>query len=73
MESNQSDYEDVHFKILQDEKQKLPSTRYWVAITNNPAEMQIRVFIFQTVIFHGLKKSNLDLKTQAGLSKMNVP
>jgi hypothetical protein len=29
-----------------------------VAITNNPA---------------GLKKSNLGLKTQAGLSKLNVP
>jgi hypothetical protein len=44
-----------------------------VAITNNPAEMHIQVCIFQTVKFHGLKKSNLGLKTQAGLSKMNVP
>jgi hypothetical protein len=35
--------------------------------------MHIRVCIFQTVKFHGLKKSNLGLKTQAGLSKMNVP
>jgi hypothetical protein len=43
-----------------------------VAITNNPAEMHIWVCIFQTVKFHGLKKSNLGLKTQAGLSKMNV-
>jgi hypothetical protein len=41
-----------------------------VAITNNPAEMHIRVCIFQTVKFDGLKKSNLGLKTQAGLSKM---
>jgi hypothetical protein len=44
-----------------------------VAITNNPAEINIRVCIFQTVKFDGLKKSNLGLKTQAGLSKMNVP
>jgi hypothetical protein len=35
--------------------------------------MHIRVCIFQTVKFDGLKKSNLGLKTQAGLSKMNVP
>jgi hypothetical protein len=44
-----------------------------VAITNNPAEMHIWVCIFQTVKFDGLKKCKLGLKTQAGLSKMNVP
>jgi hypothetical protein len=35
--------------------------------------MHFRVCIFQTVKYHGLKNSNLGLKTQAGLSKMNVP
>jgi hypothetical protein len=44
-----------------------------VAIINNPAEMHTWVCIFRTVKFHGLKKSNLGLKTQAGLSKINVP
>jgi hypothetical protein len=71
MESKESDYEDVHFKILLDDKNQ--NCHQLVAITNNPAEMQIRLFIFQTVIFHRLKKSNLCLKTQAELSKMNVP